>query len=225
MPYISSEARDKIHQRFINDISNHEMQILHEHEVYRHVMFKRPDTGCYHFSLITTPGTLLYTGDVGTFVFRRTRDMFQFFSKPTSSDVRHPDFSYWHEKLEAADKHDGSCSDSKEILFERLRDYLKDGDLCGATMQQIKSFIDELESHSEDKHFVELYREADQFYIGPNTRPEFHFSDLWDYNYKTFTDRFIWACYAIQWGVAKYFSHKQETQNGSNPATEEITHN
>lgn len=225
MPYISNEARDKIRQRFLNDTKGHTMDIRHDDGVYRDIVFSRNGSSMFLFSLATTPGTLLYTGDMGTFVFRRTQDMFQFFHHPSQNAPRHPDFSYWHEKLEAADKHDGSCSDSKEILFERLREFISDDpddDMDRSTKVEIKSFIDDLESRSEDMHFVEIYREADQFYIGPNTSPDFHFSDLWDYNYKAFTDRFIWACYAIQWGVAKYFSHKQEQSNDSRPSTAQI---
>lgn len=214
MPYISNEKRDKIKERFDRDIAEHEIHIEHDSEVYRHILFKRPGTGCYHFSLVTSPQILLYTGDMGTFVFRRTHDMFSFFQKQLTHT---PDFSYWHEKLEAVDKSDGSCEESKEILFERLREYISDDPDDGmdpSMKHEIRTFIDELEENGEDRHFVELYREAERFHIGPNTRPDFYFIDLWDYNYKEFTDRFIWACYAIQWGVHKYFANMPEVESG-----------
>lgn len=66
-------------QRFLNDVANHEMIIIRDDGVNRHVRFKRPNSSCMYFDLITWPGHLCYTGDMGSYVFRRLEDMFEFF--------------------------------------------------------------------------------------------------------------------------------------------------
>ncbi|MFK5283374.1 hypothetical protein ACI3PL_27750, partial [Lacticaseibacillus paracasei] len=50
--------------------------------VYRHLRFKAPDTGNQHFHLVTFPGRLVYCGDMGSYLFERTTDMFGFFRRP-----------------------------------------------------------------------------------------------------------------------------------------------
>ncbi len=65
--------------RFLKDVANHEMQIIRDDGVQRHLRFKKPGTMCYHFDLITWGGHLCYTGDMGTYVFTRVHDMFDFF--------------------------------------------------------------------------------------------------------------------------------------------------
>ena len=65
---------------FLKDVAQHEMSVLLDNEIYRHVRFFRPGTNCYSFELITGPGYLLYRGDMGCFEFERMYDMFEFFS-------------------------------------------------------------------------------------------------------------------------------------------------
>jgi hypothetical protein len=91
-------------EEFIKDVSQHKMQILRDDGLYRHIRFKRENTSCYYFDLITWPGALCYTGDMGTFVFSRIPDMFEFFRTDgeKGADLRiNP--GYWSEKLLAVD--------------------------------------------------------------------------------------------------------------------------
>ena len=66
-------------QSFLKDVAEHQMTVLRDDGVNRHVQFRRPGTICMGFELITWPGYLCYTGDMGTYVFRRLEDMFEFF--------------------------------------------------------------------------------------------------------------------------------------------------
>ena len=66
-------------QIFLRDISMHQMSVLRDDGVNRHIRFKTPGTNSMYFDIITWPGFLCYTGDMGTYVFRRLEDMFQFF--------------------------------------------------------------------------------------------------------------------------------------------------
>ena len=64
-------ATDDTVARFQHDIATHQVVILRDDGVYRHIRFKRPTTMCMHFDLVTWPGYLCYSGDMGCFVFSR----------------------------------------------------------------------------------------------------------------------------------------------------------
>ena len=74
--------------QFTSDIAQHQMQVIRDDGVSRHLRFKRPNTMCMHFDLLTWPGYLCYTGDMGTYVFRRLEDMFPFFRRGEDRDVK-----------------------------------------------------------------------------------------------------------------------------------------
>jgi hypothetical protein len=80
--------------RFIKDTAEHEMTILHNDGLYRHLRFKKPGTRFYWFDLITWPGYLTIAGDMGTFTFERTEDMLTFFRG--AGDINP---QYWSEKI------------------------------------------------------------------------------------------------------------------------------
>lgn len=71
--------RDITEETFLADVAAHQIHVLRDDGVHRHIRFKRPGTYCMQFDLITWPGYLCYTGDMGTYVFNRLEDMFEFF--------------------------------------------------------------------------------------------------------------------------------------------------
>src|SRR5690348_13144744 len=102
---------DNCEQWFLKDVSTHEMIVIRDDGANRHIRFKRPGTSCMYFDLITWPGYLCYTGDMGTYVFSRLEDMFEFFRTDRDYNKRkgrelsiNP--KYWGEKLQAVDSAD-----------------------------------------------------------------------------------------------------------------------
>lgn len=71
---------DDVRARVVADLETHEMHVLHDDGLYRHIRFKRPGTLMYHFDLITWPGVLAVNGDMGSYMFSRVTDMFTFFT-------------------------------------------------------------------------------------------------------------------------------------------------
>ena len=128
----SEEQREhQVKEQFLRNVAEHQMDIRLDVEVdgakYRHVVFSKPGTWNCGFSLATTPGRLVYAGDMGTFVFERVADMFCFFRGQRGVDgEREPNFGYWHEKLTAVDRPDGSTEKCVEKFRENLEDVLKD---------------------------------------------------------------------------------------------------
>ena len=57
--------------RFLPDVAEHKLTVLHDEGLYRHLRFQKPGTGFYWFDLITWPGNLAFKGDMGGFMFAR----------------------------------------------------------------------------------------------------------------------------------------------------------
>lgn len=79
-----SEVKD----RFLRDIQEHELTVIRDDGVYRHLRFQKPGTSVMYFDLITWPGHLCFTGDMGSYLFSRVRDMCDVRFTPTSDNHR-----------------------------------------------------------------------------------------------------------------------------------------
>jgi len=227
-------------ERFLQDVAGHQMFVLHEDDVYRHIRFRKPGTGDMHFDLITWPGSLCYTGDMGTFVFERTRDMFEFFRRPErcrySIDMR-----YWAEKVQAGDNSgagNGVKKFSKEKFDANVRRWLEDFikseieeaeglgevDLCTRAMNDLRAEV-ESEVIGADDSDVRCYDAANDFRFDANDseawrtyyggEKTFEFVDFWEVDHTEYTGRFQWCCLALSWAMQVY--DKAKTDAGRDP--------
>lgn len=180
-------------EQFAKDVANHEMKILHEEGVYRHITFGVPDSGIDRFNLTTFPGRLVFTGDRGDYLFERTDDMFQFFR----NSRREINEDYWAEKCVASDR-DGIKAFSQRTFDEQIREELDgmeaDAELREAVEDELLSNTDELTD--ESAHAAAFEFEA----CGKNPV----FWDTQELDFTEYTYRFIWCLRAIVWGIAKY---------------------
>lgn len=189
-------------EEFLKAVSTHEMSVLQDDGVRRHIRFSRPGTNCMWFDLVTWPGHLCYTGDMGTFVFSRTVDMFEFFK----SDDGRISPNYWAEKLLAEDTHGGAHEWDAERFERVIKEYRREW------MREIKGkedrrrifdeVTDEVLSMIPDGEHV-AYQAAHEF-VGRADGNRYEFHDLWDHNFKKRSRAFLWACHAIVWGIQKY---------------------
>lgn len=190
------EAVKKIRDRFLKDTKAHEMTVLRDDGLYRHVRFMQPrDFGGseYWYDLITWPGNLVFRGDGDTYAFAREPDMFGFFRRKKLSI--NP--SYWAEKLTV--KCDVAKEYSKDRLIQHVREYLEEGnvddaDLCDDISQDLKS-LDEngmLEDLEGARDFLNRWEEDDVW------------SDTWEWDLMDYDWWFLWALHAIVWGVQQY---------------------
>lgn len=112
------------HDSFMQDVGKHCMTILRNDGVDRHIQFRQPGTSSYWFDLVTMPGILMISGDMGTYVFSRSYDMFEFFSAAqryakVGELLIHP--SYWSEKLLAVDTDGYGRGDIREFDYELFK--------------------------------------------------------------------------------------------------------
>lgn len=189
-------------ESFLVDVKTHEMEVALDQGAYRHLLFKRPNTITLSFTLTTTPGRLVYGGDMGCYVFERLPDMFQFFRRGKD---REPNFDYWHEKLQAVDRVSGSETHSVHKFRENLESYIDHDTLSGAEVGRVREFIDEVCEQFENDSPELARRQVFDFDLDGSQV----FTDFWELNDKEFSLRYQWACYAIQWGINKYDQYKE----------------
>lgn len=191
--------------QFNAEISRHTMQVIRDDGVHRHIRFQRPGTMCMHFDLITWPGYLCYTGDMGTFVFSRLTDMFEFF--------RHdkPNLPYWAEKLQATDRSDGfdefSADRFRSEVLRWIEEYFNGGDDADADADE-KS---ELLAAVDDEVFGALEYRGEHAAFGALCDFEhngFRFTD-WESQCREYSHRFKWCCHALVWSIKAYDRAKE----------------
>lgn len=203
----------KVRERFVRDVAEHEMTVLKDDGLYRHLRFQRVGASFYWFDLVTWPGVLAVSGDCGTFVFSRTRDMFEFF-RPSGArggfeDARwgiNPD--YWSEKLRAPSSRDVriyTYDAFKAHVLEWLadaRDYY--GDLEDEDdLRAFKAAVDEQILDDPDGEAYrdegEAHRRLRDFEHGGRS-----ISDSWEWDLREYDWQFLWCCWAIVWGIGQY---------------------
>lgn len=188
-------------ERFARDVATHVMTIERNEGVDRRITFRRPGTRCMSFELVTWPGVLAYTGDMGSFMFTRLHDMFEFFRLP-EYPARPPSFGYWEEKCIAADRNGGTRKFSPESFDQHVREWLTSfaaelSPECASSMWAQAN--DELLGRHFD-HEVDAYRAAMDF----NWRGSALLQDFWDVSCWEHTFHFTWACHAIAWGIQQF---------------------
>lgn len=212
----------KPQEDFLLDVKDHQMTVLRDEGTYRHVRFKRPGSSCFYFDLITWPGALCYTGDMGTYVFSRLTDMFEFFR----TDRQHAKAGelkinpgYWSEKLVAVDggRRNGSATEFCEekfatVINEYVAGWLDGRNVSEKDAEELREAVqDEIIDRIEPQDENYSYRLGHEFHRDVGGQ-EFHFQDLWDHNFHDYTNHFVWCCYALAWGIQQYDDQKLAQQ-------------
>ena len=207
-------------QEFLPYVAKHEMKVLHSDGLYRHLRFKEPGDSCYWFDLVTIPGKLIYTGDMGTYVFSRLDDMFAFFR--TDREYAHAkgrqlgiNPGYWAEKLLAVDgNRKGSFEEFDPDAFTRvineyrvrwMRNARENGRLSKDDRRELWEAVDDEVLSRVDYHGEEVMRTAYEFsWNCVGTKNRWQFDDLFEHRFTRYTRTFLWCCYAIAWGIQQY---------------------
>ncbi|MCE9840288.1 hypothetical protein LZ636_11410 [Proteus terrae] len=209
---------------FHKDTKLHEMTCIKSDGVYRHYHFSSPENSAYWFDIVTTPYYLYMTGDMGTWVFSRIKDMLHFFNK------NNIDYGYWAEKLQIASHRTEVSAIYKEVdlkeTFKSLNndlqqwkyDVLEDEEDLEKIADLKEAYKDFSRRIGELKSIVEDYSVSgsisEQVYSfafekSGLTDPSVGGIDApWDYFEVAYprikpTHHFAWACEAIQYASKK----------------------
>lgn len=205
--------------QFLKDVANHQMKVIRDDGVHRHIQFKALDTSCYWFDVVTYPGALVIDGDCGTYVFRRLHDMFEFFRTDREYLTRkgiklaiNP--GYWAEKVQAKAAHGGIKEFDEDKfdaeIMERLTEWIRHHrddtdkderrDLWEAVVNEV------IHADSADRKQIAAY----DFHHTVRKGLEFCFQDFWETNVERYTRTFLWNCCAIAWAVQTYDDSKAQ---------------
>lgn len=179
----------RIRSELPGELSKHEIVLKHCDGLYRHWRVAQPGTSNRMFNIVTWPGSLCFTGDMGDYLFQRVPDMVEFMQRSAMS------FSYAEEKCVA---HDGRLKEfSEEVFNEIIADRLKqaveqadhddDPDIVQHVESKIEEIRDEYECYSAEHDAIKAMFE----------------SGLWDGgdlpSCKSYTYHFLWCLHAIKW--------------------------
>ncbi len=198
--------------KFLEDVKEHNLEIVQDSGVNRHIRFKNPKSGSYWFDLVTWHGRLCISGDCGTYVFTRVTDMFDFFRDGLKDGERlqiNP--QYWAEKIEATDKDGGH----KQWSFNKFKEYVK---------EEVDTFTEDWSDEEAKRVAIDIRKSVERDVLN-NVDNEFsaltaienfehdcfEFRDFWEHNCDDWTHGYIWCLYAIVWGIRQYEKEKQKS--------------
>jgi hypothetical protein len=186
-----------IEARFKKTVVEHEMIVVKDDGLFRHLTFKSARTYNNHFHITTWPGYLAITGDIGSYVFARLPDMFRFFR----GDDINP--SYWAEKLQACDRSGGVTEFSEDFFHAAIKSDFDQWEFEDEE-QKAKAWEALQESNLSEDSGPESLNSAigdAMSYKCPVTGNTF--DDFWEHDLEDYTFRFLWCCHAIRWAVAE----------------------
>lgn len=198
-------------RQFASETTEHQMTVIHDDGLYRHLRFAKPGTSIWSFELVTWPGNLAITGDIGNgWSFSREADMIRFFAPSSKVDINP---SYWWEKMpeqlrRAAKVYDDEALrvHAHETIGEWEIDH-EDDAVCEAERARAIAAFDEdwTWTTADYAHQAEYVRD---FIFTDVTGATHQFYDTWEWETEGWDHHFLLACFAIAYGVHEYRTAK-----------------
>ena len=204
---------DITQESFLKDVQDHVLTIIKDDPPYRHIRLARPGSSTYAYEIVTYPGYLCYSGDMGCYVWSRCPDMFAFFRGPIKGDLKiNP--SYWGEKLQAISRFGEGYQELDEDKFVELVEKARDEFLADRIQYadediDPEDYAEELNVELDDAIFTpaEDIRTVEQAHMLLNDFVSdwgFELVDTFEWHFEKFTHHYLWACFAVVWGIRKY---------------------
>jgi hypothetical protein len=196
----------EIAARFKRETAGHEMTIVRDDGLYRHLRFVTPKSDLYWYEIVTTPRQL----DGDSFVFRLAPDMFEMFRR--SAEAGSINATYWAEKCKTGNARSYSRERFEECVWKQVteREQYYRGDLRADVQHRIfDSEIYNVDYEADALMAVLNY----QYHLtkGPDDRGNwdtFRFRRVHEWELKDFDGWFLFACYAISDAIVKYDTAK-----------------
>ncbi|MDR5887528.1 hypothetical protein [Vreelandella janggokensis] len=192
-------------ERFQDTITEHQLTVIHDEGLHRHLRCARPESNDRYFNITTWPGFLCISGDMGCYVFQRIEDMFKFFR---DEELRiNP--GYWQEKLQA-----GPSIAPEEITKEWQPEKFR-SEITEWFEVATEDWDEEDKAEAWEAVEIEVLGEADNEHTAITAALEFRFNDeeffqdFWEVDCKKWKGHYLWCCYAIVWAIQQYDAAKQ----------------
>lgn len=215
-------------ERFLEHVENHSMDVISNNGLHRHLKCSNNGSSNMRFDIVTYPGYLVISGDMGCNVFSRIPDMFLFFNQKLSEGINP---GYWGEKLQT--NGDGRAF-TENAVNKSIQNRLNT--ICEEIEYHFENYKDKDDEYTNAKEFESAFREEVNSYFNSEELsqiryvstienfesdliPDLDFSDSWEWlEDKEYSSRFLWQCYAIVWAIEKFREYETNlpTEKGSN---------
>lgn len=183
----------EIAARFARETRNHQLTVLHDDGLYRHLKCADPSGGFYRFDLITWPHNLFLRGDGFSFGFAifPTADMFDVFRGSRGGGINP---GYWQEKVTA-----GKVRDWSEDLFRAwvLDEAAKNENRHPGLVEAVTAQILHSDEHSTEYQGTAEYAIASFRHGGYRL----HIPNDWEKDFEDYSWEFLFACHAVLFGI------------------------
>lgn len=197
-------------EKFLNDVSDHRLEIIKDDGLHRHIKLSKPDSSDMWFGIVTWPGYLCIHGDMGDFLFRSRTDPFKFFRR--NGDDWDINADHWAQKLEAPRWNDDSVKRfnlheaTKQILelFEDWKGDLEEDEVHTDTLEKLTDSVRTVMKAEDEHEFVTRVRDFEDLDTSFDLDNFF-----FDSEFKSYTYHYLWCCHAIVWAIQQYDAQKQ----------------
>lgn len=204
-------------EQFLESVKNHTVTTLLDNGVYRHLHCTKGSIN-RHFDIVTYPGHLVISGDMGSYTFKRVDDMFKFFHMDDNDFMKDNVINphYWGEKLEAVCKQSGYRVHSEETLMKSINDHVDN--ICADIEAHFEGYDDD--EYETVEAFEAAFREEVKDHFKYCDMDEYRFignfesnlingvdfsEDMGDWvESESYSYHYIWCCYAIAWAIGEY---------------------
>ena len=186
---------DCTQEEFLKHVEKHEMTVLQDSGIYRHLHFMAPKSSNQWFAVTTWDDHLCVSGDMGCYVFSRVFDMFKFFRE---ADVINP--YYWGQKLQSISRCEGFEKFSFESFQEAIRDTFEEWEFDND--EQKAEVLEDVKWRvlGCDSNEIRAYDAASDY----KSAYGHEFTDFWEANNNEYTYHYLWCLRAIVWAIGQY---------------------
>jgi hypothetical protein len=177
----------------------HEMTVLKDDGLYRHLRFQKPTSSWQsYFDLVTWPGSLVIRGDMGTFMFTREPDMIRDFFTGRGAGIN---ADYWAEKMpggrESVKEFDEKLL--RAYVWQRYREHCDERDLSPVDRTELWR---DLRFLLQQDHDLSTAIAALSHFDSYNLT----FPDAWDLSgaFTGWSWHYLWCCCAVAAGCRDY---------------------
>lgn len=204
-------------EEFLYSVQDHELIINLDQDNFRDITLRNPESNDKIFHISSRPYYLTICGDMGTFVFSRSEDMFRFF--------RNDDLGiqpcYYHEKLQSVDKICKSLEFDCDSIIDRLNEYLEmfeenSNEYIGETIYDTQEYCPETAKQAIDR-FIKYTERSEVEYVyeinnwDSDASGGMELTDFWDgFSGMGYTYHYIWCLYAITYAIKLYDESKAD---------------
>jgi len=197
---VTEQSIAKAREQFEKNTTEHELIVLQDEGLYRHLRCMAPGTRIWSWDIVTWPGYLAITGDIGDgWVFTREPDMLTFML-PISEPYR-INADYWWEKMPEHLRR-AAKPFSADRLKQRALESIEDWGIGKKQTEKAKAaFLADFDPYSDEPDLRLL---LDEFTFTDKDCWEGSFADTWEWDTSDWDHHFLLALFAIVWATERY---------------------